>query len=386
MSELVQLMMNQESILCYILLFFSSLFVCGVIARYGHFTIDLLGRRDDLRAVQASHQAPVPRIGGLVFFFGLVGLVPLSGYLGIDHTYVVQLLLALVPILVIGLAEDLGWPMTPRTRLAAIAASGACMLLAFGYYVPRFGVPLLDPLLTYAPVAGALTIFMASGVVNAFNLVDGLNGFCGFIALSTALALTVVAHQAGLRDISLALTLLIPMMLGFLAFNYPFGKIFLGDAGAYMIGHTLVWIGIAILSLSQDVSPFAILLIFFWPVADTLLAIYRRGVMRARVDRPDRLHFHQLVMRYLEIRLLGRGRRRLANPIATLCLAPLVAAPQVLGALFAFDNQMAAVSTFASAVAFVLAYVVGMHSARVISRRRVCASRAVPSVSPEPAE
>jgi len=227
---------------------------------------------------------------------------------------------------------------------------------------------------------------MASGVVNAFNLVDGLNGFCGFIALSTALALAVVAHQAGLRDISLALTLLIPMMLGFLAFNYPFGKIFLGDAGAYMIGHTLVWIGIAILSLSQDVSPFAILLIFFWPVADTLLAIYRRGVMRARVDRPDRLHFHQLVMRYLEIRLLGRGRRRLANPLATLCLAPLVAAPQVLGALFAFDNQMAAVSTFASAVAFVLAYVVGMHSARVMSRRRVCASRAVPSVSPEPAE
>jgi len=133
----VQTIGNQEIILSHMVLFFLSLFVCGVIARYGHFTIDLLGRRDDLQAVQASHKVPVPRIGGLVFFFGLVGLVPLSGYLGIDHTDVVQLLLALVPILVIGLAEDLGWPMTPRTRLAAIAASGACMLLAFGYYVPR---------------------------------------------------------------------------------------------------------------------------------------------------------------------------------------------------------------------------------------------------------
>lgn len=58
---------------------------------------------------------------------------------------------------------------------------------------------------------------------------------------------------------------------GFLLFNFPFGKIFLGDAGAYTLGHTLVWVAIGLNSVSSEISPWAILLIFFWPVADTML-------------------------------------------------------------------------------------------------------------------
>ena len=91
----------------------------------------------------------------------------------------------------------------------------------------------------------------------------------------------------------------------FSGFEFPFGKIFLGDAGAYALGHLLVWSAILIVNQSTEISPFAVLLIFFWPVADTGLAIWRRWKLGNPAGRPDRLHFHQLAMRFLEIRFFG---------------------------------------------------------------------------------
>ena len=359
-----------EYIMIYASLFGLSLFLCGLIYRFGSKTIGLLGRRDDVRAVQSAHMQIVPRIGGVAFFISIIALLPLTGVLQIERSHILMLLASLLPILIIGLAEDLGWPTTPKMRLLTVAFAGFMIVGMFGVYLPRFGIPILDPLLTFVPVAVVLTVFMAAGVVNGFNIVDGLNGLCGFITISTAVSLAVIADRTGQHDIFLFLTLIIPPLVGFLAFNFPFGLIFLGDAGAYMIGHTLVWIGIAIVAMSTDVSPFAILLVFFWPVADTMLAIYRRRSVGRRSDQPDRLHFHQLMMRYLEIRYLGRKGRRLANPFAALCLIPMIVAPQILGVVFAFDNKMAASSVLVAAVVFVLSYMIGVRSAREVSRRR----------------
>ena len=84
----------------------------------------------------------------------------------------------------------------------------------------------------------------------------------------------------------------------------------------------------------EEINAFAILLIFFWPVADTGLAIWRRWKLGNPAGHPDRLHFHQLAMRFLEIRFFGRARRHLVNPLSTVVLVPLISAPQVLGVLF----------------------------------------------------
>lgn len=83
------------------------------------------------------------------------------------------------------------------------------------------------------------------------------------------------------------------------------------------------------------------LLVLFWPVADTLLAIWRRAHRKAPTMAPDRLHVHQLVMRALEIHLLGRRRRHIANPLTTAVLAPFVMAPPAAGVLL-WNNTMGA--------------------------------------------
>ena len=91
---------------------------------------------------------------------------------------------------------------------------------------------------------------------------------------------------------------------------------------------------IILINSESEVSSFAILLVFFWPVADTVLAIWRRWALGNPADRPDRLHFHQLTMRLLEIRFFGRAKRNIVNPLSTVALTPLISAPQILGVLF----------------------------------------------------
>ena len=82
-------------------------------------------------------------------------------------------------------------------------------------------------------------------------------------------------------------------------------------------------------------------------------------------DRPDRLHFHQLVMRFLEIRFLGRDRRSIANPLATLILAPLISIPQILALIFWDDLVLTIWIFIASAFTFLMAYMLGMRLAKL---------------------
>ena len=154
----------------------------------------------------------------------------------------------------------------------------------------------------------------------------------------------MIAFQAGDTQISIFLVLIVASVLGFMVLNFPMGKIFLGDGGAYSLGHLLVWSAIILINRATEISAFSILLIFFWPVADTGLAIWRRWKLGNPTDRPDRLHFHQLAMRFLEIRFFGRDRREIVNPLATLTIIPLISAPQLLGLLFWDDFKSSVLS------------------------------------------
>ena len=219
-------------------------------------------------------------------------------------------------------------------------------------------------MLVLTSVGILFTIFATVGVVNAFNLIDGLNGLSSYVTISISFSLSVIAFQVGNLHITLFLVLLIASVLGFMVLNFPLGKIFLGDGGAYALGHLLVWSAILLINYSNDVSPFAILLVFFWPVADTGLAIWRRWKLGNPTDRPDRLHFHQLAMRFLEIRFFGRDRRNMVNPLATLVLTPLISFPQLLGVLFWGDLMAPVWCAGCVGVLFVITYIFGIRLAK----------------------
>jgi UDP-GlcNAc:undecaprenyl-phosphate/decaprenyl-phosphate GlcNAc-1-phosphate transferase len=313
-------------------------------------------KRNDSKAVQASHVTPVARIGGLSVVTALVfAIVPFLEVITIRPNYLL-LLLSAFPVFVIGFCEDLGYFFSPRARLMAAVLSGALFVGLFGQWLTRTDIPGLDFLIQWAPIGIGFSIFLASGVSHSFNLIDGLNGLTGCVAVGVSLSLATISHQMGLAEHRDVLFILSSAIAGFLVFNFPFGKIFLGDGGAYVIGHILVWMAISILCAAPEITPISMLLIFFFPVADTLLAIARRLYLGASISHPDRLHFHQLVMRGIEIVFLGRKRRNIANPMATVFILPFALFPMILGILLVLDSDKAMMFLILFSAAFFITY------------------------------
>ena len=306
-------------------------------------SLNLAGGSDQFKAVQTSHTRPTPRLGGFsvfasLFFYSLL-LAPEH------HSLSEGLVVACASLFIVGLLEDNRYDISPILRLSSAILASAIAMMVFDTWIARTDIPVLDEVLSYAVVGIPLTLVAVAGLTHAFNLVDGVNGLAGVVALAALFGLYLIADKADVRNVAGFCLIFGAGVLGFLIFNFPKGWIFLGDAGAYSVGFILAWLLIITLAQSELVSPWALLLTVFWPVADTFLAIWRRSTLRRSAMKPDRLHVHQLVMRSLEIFVLGRNRRDLANPITTVILAPFVMTPVAAGVVF-WNKPLAALLSF----------------------------------------
>lgn len=328
-----------------------SLAMCAALIAFGARIFGLIPR-SDLNARQASHLKPTLRLGGVAI---ICALWLMMLFVGPTHTQGC-ILIAAIPLFAIGLLEDLGRHQSPGRRLAAAAFAGLLVVLFSGVHIHRIGIPILEPLMAYLPVTLVLSIFVTVGISHAFNLVDGLNGLSGTITLTAIAGLAGVLVLAGHGDSANLLLVLAGAVLGFLLFNFPHGRIFLGDAGAYCIGFILAWTAIDLMTQLPQFSPWSALLIFFWPVADTLFTILRRLSQGNKIYHPDRLHFHQVVLRTLEITWIGRHNRVIANPLATLLMLPFFAVPVGLGVVFWNSNFRAAWAFVAAFICYVVTY------------------------------
>ena len=308
-------------------------------------------------AVQSAHKNPTPRIGGLAV---LAGFAVASSFL--DPAYVqiaLFLQVAMLPVFIGGLGEDTGFDITPKIRLVLSLVSALVAGLLLAQWVSRIGIPGLDVIVATPLTAALVTVIIAGGFSHAFNLIDGLNGLALGVAIMMAISLAIIGSMIHDPLVMTMGGMLAASCFGLFIFNFPLGKLFLGDAGAYSIGHLLMWLAVMLINNHADIAPFALLLIFFWPIADMLLSIYRRLRTGKPISAPDRLHFHQLVMRGLEITIIGRKRRHLANPLATLIILPLAAIPMILGVLSYNSDKRAAVAFVLAIIIFVLTYRLG---------------------------
>lgn len=320
--------------------------------------------RGDNAAVQASHVGDTLRLGGVAVFFGLLlGAVPLSGYS--NGEFSIYLLISTVPVFLAGLAEDLGYLVSATGRFIAALVSAAMAVWLLGFWINSPNVPGLTTLLSIAPVAIVITVLFAALYCHSVNLIDGMNGLSSVVVISSALAISYVAYEADLEQITALGALFASAMLGFLLLNWPKGRLLLGDAGAYGAGHGLVWLAIALGELS-DIAPPAIVLILFWPLAETGYTIIRRLLGGKSILRPDRMHLHQRIRRGLEITILGK-RREVSNPLTTALMTPMIALPVLAGVFLRYHATMAWI---ALAVFFVLFAATNWAIAHFVPHRR----------------
>ncbi|MCH9665815.1 MAG: glycosyltransferase [Gammaproteobacteria bacterium] len=269
----------------------------------------------DTQGIQKAHtDKKIPRIGGTGIFFGLALSIFFTGYFGTynyDTVFVLLCFLAFVA----GFIEDLAKKISPFYRLAFSFATVylACVVLDTGFYHSGFQY-IDDNFLTSAWVAYPLAIVMAGGVMHSINIIDGYNGLSSGIAIIALIAIALIAIAIGDKHIALLCISLVGAILGTLAFNYPWGKIFIGDGGAYMLGFMIAIIASLLVNRNLEVSPWFPLMTIALPVWETLFSIIRRKLLsRKAATEPDNDHLHNLVYRKIVCRLFEKQSARFKN-------------------------------------------------------------------------
>ncbi|MFT3974325.1 MAG: glycosyltransferase [Amaricoccus sp.] len=302
---------------------------------HGHVT------NDGTRGVQKFHLVPTPRIGGLALALGYWLAVPALPH-GMRDPWVLIGLCGL-PALAAGLGEDLTRKVGVKARLLATMGAGVLFALATGYTMHQVDLPGVDWILSFSLAAVLFTGFAMGGVANAVNIIDGFNGLASGSLMIMFATFAYVAHRVG-DDLVFSLALVWgALVLGFFLVNFPFGKIFLGDGGAYFAGFLLAALGVLLPMRNPEVSSWNAILICAYPVIETLASMRRKSRRVGHsVGQPDRVHFHMLAHRRYARRLVrAQHAAHLRNPATSVVTWFL----PVLSALFAILSWDSAIGS-----------------------------------------
>lgn len=227
------------------------------------------------------HTRRVPRIGGVAVALAFALGVLISGAQSSRY-----LLLPLFLVWLIGIVDDLRG-LSPLSRLMAQA------IVAF---VLCRGADLTLPLLSRKPLGWIFASLFVMTLINAFNLLDGADGLAAGVAAVIATGYLIYGMQSGVSKASAAA--LLGTCLGFLVFNYPPAKIFLGDSGSTVLGLIVASTGLEVhQSIPSTKSGLFVLPVFAGlPLLDLLLAIFRRLRSGGSPFSGDRRHFYDLLL------------------------------------------------------------------------------------------
>ena len=266
------------------------------------------------------HERAVPRLGGIAIAAGF--FVPLAGIFllraGITTAFepeplrLATFLAGAAAIFLLGLWDDIRG--VGAVGKLAVQVAVALATWAAGFRIDEVNLPLVGSVQLGA-FGLVVTLLWIVGLTNALNLVDGLDGLAGGVALFAGAALVVVGVLNDSTQLILLSSALAGAVLGFLPHNFPPARLFMGDSGALFLGYVL-----AVASLygvtnkaTTAVALLGPILILGLPILDTSLAIVRRTRRGQPVFDGDREHLHHRLL------ALGLSERRSILLLYALC-------------------------------------------------------------------
>lgn len=263
------------------------------------------------------HAQPVPTLGGLAIAAAVLGAA-WAGYLlpgpigRMDIRPLLGLTAASLPILALGVLDDLR-RVTPLAKLA-VQAMAATILVLFGYGIPMLSTPFGGGI-HLGPLGMPLTVAWVVLVTNAINLIDGLDGLAAGAVFIASMSLWWVGRSHLDLYVMFIAAVMAGATLGFLRYNFPPARIFMGDTGSQFLG-----LALAAISLIENRKGTVTLTLLFplvamgVPIFDSALAFVRRLASRQPVFRADSEHIHHRLLR------LGLSPRGALFALWYLCL------------------------------------------------------------------
>lgn len=292
-----------ESILYYSCLFIVSMFATWwVFKKVLRIAIDKnIVDNPDARKIQ---RVPVPVLGGMAVYFGIIVSLAIAGLM-CDISSLFEMGCIMTLMLFIGTMDDI-ISLTPRTRFIIEILAVLALIFCNGYSINDFhglwGIYGIPPW-----VAVLLTVFACVGIINAINLIDGVNGLSSGYCIVTCLIFGFVFYNAGDTEMTTLAVSSVGALLPFF-FHNVFGKkskMFIGDGGTLLMGVIMSSFVINILKSDSLVAacsadgigliPFTLAVLAI-PVFDTLRVMSLRIARGTSPFNPDKTHLHHLLM------------------------------------------------------------------------------------------
>ena len=280
--------------------------------------------KSDADLFRKAEQQPVSRLGGVALILGfLAGAVAIKMLVGkstdpasIHWTFIVANLLMFL----VGFADDL-------RRLSAPVKLALQLLVALltyhmGIRIDVLTVPFSNGYFELGAYSLPVTVFWLILIPNVLNLVDGMDGLAGGIGLFLCLTIGGLALIAGHSEVVALSAVMCGAISGFLIFNLPPAKIYLGDGGSHLIGFYIASSSLLAASKSSVAAALVVVLLALaFPILDTAVSVVRRVLTGVPFWKPDAGHLHHRLMR------LGLSKQSillvLYGAFFTICLTAL---------------------------------------------------------------
>ncbi len=277
------------------LLFCAALAVLSAAVVRGMIALAVMDQPDARKA----HRRPVPKGGGVgivtAFLVGIGVLYGFAEFSRLASGYFVGVILAATAIAVVAFLDDLwSWPFT--IKLAA-QIGAALFAVASGLVIADVNLPLLGPV-ALGWVGVPLTLGWILFTTNAMNFIDGLNGLAAGVSVIACAVLAGIAAQAGGWFAYFASMLLAAGLLGFLPFNFPRARIFMGDVGSQFCGFVLAVLAVVAGRFQGlELSVLLVPMLLSGVLLDVAFTLLRRAVGGDRLTEAHRSHLYQVAHR-----------------------------------------------------------------------------------------
>ena len=260
------------------------------------------------------HPAPISRLGGLPIFITLLlgfcyATWKLPNFFPVWWPVIVTNCL----VFAIGFIDDLK-PLGAKVKLLG-QIGAACILYSMDVSIDKLTNPFGEGSWNLGWWSILVTVGWLVAIPNIINLIDGMDGLATGFGLFLCMTLGVVGHFAGMPEVVLISVVMSGALAGFLFFNFPPARIFLGDGGAYLIGFFIASTSLVSSHKGSIVAALLVVIIALGvPILDTAFAIIRRAIRGVPIFRADAEHIHHRLI------LLGFSKTRALIALYSVCL------------------------------------------------------------------
>ena len=255
--------------------------------------------------------------------------IPLSGglfiILSIFIIFITEIKFSFIFLLVIfliGFFSDLRKLNSPRTRFILQILTIFFFVFLNDLSISNTRVFFLDYILDYKIISYLFVTFCLLIVINGSNFIDGLNGLTlGYYFSLLLILFNLAVFKVLISDDKILICLFIMTYL--ILFNF-FNKLYLGDSGSYLLGFIFGTLLIILFKNTENISPFFIILLLWYPCYENLFSIIRKKILNKSPSTPDNEHLHQLIFLYFNTSFdIDKNLSNLLSGI-TICLYNLL--------------------------------------------------------------